>query len=65
MTLIERINSLATSIANTIKVRSVPAGGAAGNVLTKTGSGDYAMSWQNPAVTQTDIEKARIRSWFL
>jgi len=31
-----------------LKARLLPSGGTAGQVLTKTGSGDYAVKWQTP-----------------
>lgn len=51
-TLQARIEALATAIAdrfNAIKPALLPTGGAAGMVLTKTGSADYADAWQSPS----------------
>lgn len=51
-TLQARIEALASTIAakfNAIKAQLLPAGGAQGLVLTKTGAADYAVGWAAPA----------------
>lgn len=64
MPLATRINDLATAIGQQIKAmapRLLPAGGAAGQVLTKTTADDYAAGWATPAaggggVAQEDFD---------
>jgi hypothetical protein len=51
-TLISRINDVVTNIGTDIKTLfslAIPAGGATGQVLTKSSGTDYATSWQTPA----------------
>ena len=48
MTLVERISATITLIGADIKAlfaRTLPAGGAAGNVLMKSAAGDYVVAW--------------------
>lgn len=52
MSLVSRINDFALAVAADIKAlfaRATPAGGAVGQVLTKTSATDYATSWQTPS----------------
>ncbi|MCA0231620.1 MAG: hypothetical protein LCH91_14200 [Bacteroidetes bacterium] len=66
MTLIERINALATVVAGHIKTRSIPPGGAVGNVLVKNGPGDYATAWQSQTgASQSDLQRIEAQNWFL
>jgi hypothetical protein len=62
MNLIQRINELATLIAQHIKTRSVPAGGTTGQVLTKTSNADYADAWVTP--TQGNTEEIESLIWY-
>lgn len=52
MTLQDRIEALATRIANhfrdAIVPKLVPAGGATGQVLAKSSAADHALGWQSP-----------------
>lgn len=52
MSLAVNITSLATRIGNTLRdtvmPRVQPAGGTAGQVLTKTSAANYASAWQTP-----------------
>lgn len=48
MSLASQVSNLATRIATefkTVAPKLVPAGGAAGQVLAKSGAGDYATAW--------------------
>lgn len=52
MTLEARILAAIQAIGQDVKAlfaRSMPAGGTAGQVLTKTSATDYATGWQTPA----------------
>ena len=43
----------------------LPAGGTAGQVLTKSSNSDYAVSWQTvSADSQADIEELEAQMWF-
>ena len=65
-TLVQRIADLAAAVRDKINVmmpRLLPAGGANGQVLTKTSATDYAVAWSTPSggggggnvvVSQTD-----------
>lgn len=47
MSLVSMISDLATRIAAEVKLRGIPAGGTAGQVVTKTGTVDYSTAWAN------------------
>lgn len=49
MSLETRLKAAFERVAATIKQRGMPAGGTAGQVLTKTGGADYATAWAAPA----------------
>lgn len=52
MSLQTRLAALATAIGGDIKAlfsRSLPAGGATGQVLAKTSETDYAVGWTTPS----------------
>jgi len=61
MSLVSMISALATRIAAEVKLRGVPAGGATGQVVTKSGTGDYATSWAN--ILFADPSADRIVFW--
>ncbi|AYQ31453.1 hypothetical protein [Runella sp. SP2] len=69
MTLQERISALITAIGTDVKalfMRSMPAGGSTGQVLTKTSNSDYSTSWQTPTgASQSDIQRIEAQNWFL
>lgn len=48
MSLQARLAALATAVGQALKTRGLPQGGAVGQVLTKTGAGDFAAGWQPP-----------------
>ena len=53
--------------ANTLKAyvpngSTLPAGGTAGQILTKSSNADYAVSWQTPSAGNQDDVEAQI--WF-
>lgn len=78
MSLESRIVALAQAIGSDIKAllgRAMPAGGSAGQVLTKSSGADYAASWQTPSggggggsgpvyIQETDPAAASPYIWF-
>lgn len=76
MSLVERIGDLAAAIRDKLNLmmpRLLPAGGAAGHVLTKTASADYAaawaaqaagaITWQDSALTE-DVLMTDNNEWY-
>ena len=52
MSLAAAVNSLAERVGQAVKalaLRVLPTGGAIGAVLTKTGTGDFAVGWASPS----------------
>lgn len=56
--LTDRVAALASQVAATVKQRGVPAGGTAGQVLTKSAAGDYAVGWGTAGFPATFADAA-------
>ena len=63
MSLVTRITDLVVAVRekiNTMMPRLMPAGGTVGQVITKTGTADFTMSWGTPVATITYGDKGDI-----